>query len=140
MVQSLLSAEFLRDFLSRTAGILPEGGGRREDGGHAHLWSGHAHAWADHAHLLSVQYAGAGALKTDFTRTRRRTARGVADDLANSLARYWRNNFADGFRQDAVDLFMGNYRVEDNPRECAAGVRDTFFSAKKKKRSACTVL
>ena len=25
--------------------------------------------WADHANLVSVQYAGTGALKTDFTRT-----------------------------------------------------------------------
>ena len=25
--------------------------------------------WADHANLISVQYAGTGALKTDYTRT-----------------------------------------------------------------------
>ncbi len=71
--------------------------------------------WADHADLLSVQYAGTGALKTDFTRTGRRTAAGMASDLANSAVRYYKNNFADGFRQDAIDLFLGNYRVEDNP-------------------------
>ena len=27
------------------------------------------HTWADHANLISVQYAGTGALKTDYTRT-----------------------------------------------------------------------
>ena len=27
------------------------------------------HVWADHANLLALQYAGSGALKTDFTRT-----------------------------------------------------------------------
>ena len=26
------------------------------------------HVWADHANLLALQYAGSGALKTDFTR------------------------------------------------------------------------
>ena len=25
--------------------------------------------------------------------------------------RYFKNNFADGFRQDSLDLFVGNYRV-----------------------------
>merc|ERR1711860_159830 len=29
--------------------------------------------WADHANLISVQYAGTGALKTDYTRTGVRT-------------------------------------------------------------------
>ena len=27
------------------------------------------HTWADHANLIAVQYAGTGALKTDYTRT-----------------------------------------------------------------------
>ena len=35
-------------------------------------------AWADHANLISVQYAGTGALKTDYTRTGVRTKFGLA--------------------------------------------------------------
>lgn len=27
--------------------------------------------------------------------------------------RYYKNNFADGFRQDAIDLFVGNYCILD---------------------------
>lgn len=38
-------------------------------------------AWADHANLISVQYAGTGALKTDFTRTGVRTKFGLAQVL-----------------------------------------------------------
>ena len=40
---------------------------------------------------------------------------GMLNDLQNSLVRYYKNNFTDGFRQDAIDLFLGNYRVEENP-------------------------
>eukprot|EP01087_Luapelamoeba_hula_P009042 TRINITY_DN2305_c0_g1_i1.p1 TRINITY_DN2305_c0_g1~~TRINITY_DN2305_c0_g1_i1.p1 ORF type:complete len:620 (+),score=96.57 TRINITY_DN2305_c0_g1_i1:19-1878(+) len=70
------------------------------------------HVWADNADALSLQYAGTGALKTDFTRTGRRTMRGALNDGINSLTRYYLNNFHDGFRQDAFDLFLGNYFVE----------------------------
>ncbi|MEE6515274.1 hypothetical protein FKM82_023897 [Ascaphus truei] len=31
----------------------------------------------------------------------------------NSLIRYYKNNFYDGFRQDSIDLFLGNYSVEE---------------------------
>ena len=29
-------------------------------------------------------------------------------DLRNALVRYWSNNFVDGKRQDAIDLFLGH--------------------------------
>ncbi|KAK9890978.1 hypothetical protein WA026_013316 [Henosepilachna vigintioctopunctata] len=64
--------------------------------------------WADNADVISTQYSGTGALKTDFTRTGKRTKMGVLQDGANSLVRYYKNNFTDGFRQDAIDLFLGN--------------------------------
>lgn len=70
--------------------------------------------WADNADACSVQYAGTGALKTDFTRTGKRSALGVLKDGFNSAVRYYKNNFADGFRQDSIDLFLGNYVVDPN--------------------------
>ncbi|XP_052818647.1 phosphatidylinositol-3-phosphatase SAC1-like [Mya arenaria] len=70
--------------------------------------------WADNADIVSKQYAGTGALKTDFTRTGKRTKLGLLMDGWNSLNRYFKNNFGDGFRQDSIDLFLGNYIVEEN--------------------------
>ena len=35
-------------------------------------------------------------------------------DGINSMIRYYKNNFADGFRQDAIDLFLGNYHIDPN--------------------------
>lgn len=66
-------------------------------------------AWADNADVVSRAYSGTGALKTDFTRTGNRTYQGALADLSNSITRYFRNNFADGPRQDAYDLFLGTY-------------------------------
>lgn len=63
--------------------------------------------------MVSVQYSGTGALKTDFTRTGKRTRMGLVKDGVNSLTRYYKNNFADGFRQDAIDLFLGHYVVQE---------------------------
>lgn len=66
-------------------------------------------AWADNADVVSRAYSGTGALKTDFTRTGVRTRAGAIADLSNSITRYFRNNFSDGPRQDAYDLFLGVY-------------------------------
>ena len=38
---------------------------------------------------------------------------GVAQDIWNSAVRYVKNNFQDGHRQDAIDLFLGNHIVEE---------------------------
>eukprot|EP00002_Diphylleia_rotans_P009445 TRINITY_DN1967_c0_g1_i1.p1 TRINITY_DN1967_c0_g1~~TRINITY_DN1967_c0_g1_i1.p1 ORF type:complete len:569 (-),score=118.76 TRINITY_DN1967_c0_g1_i1:120-1826(-) len=65
--------------------------------------------WADNADAISTQYSGTPALKTDFTRTGRRTYRGAIDDGINSLKRYVLNNFYDGERQDSYDLIHGNF-------------------------------
>ena len=65
--------------------------------------------WADNADVVSNSYSGTGALKTDFTRTGERTKAGMVQDFNNSVTRYVKNNFGDGPRQDAFDLFLGAY-------------------------------
>ena len=65
--------------------------------------------WADNADVVSKSYSGTGALKTDFTRTGQRTRAGALQDLNSSITRYVKNNFGDGPRQDAFDLFLGAY-------------------------------
>jgi phosphatidylinositol 4-phosphatase len=72
-------------------------------------------AWADNANAVSMQYSGTGALKVDFTRTGKRSLRGVIDDGINSATRYYLNNFRDGDRQDAYDLLLGNYVPSKRP-------------------------
>jgi hypothetical protein len=69
-------------------------------------------AWADNANALSTQYAGTGALKTDFTRTGKRSLYGLFMDGYNSIMRYFLNNFKDGVKQDAYNLTLGIYRVD----------------------------
>lgn len=59
--------------------------------------------WADLADVISVQYGGTNALKTDFTRTGKRTKWGVCVDKVNSYRRYYVNTVTDGRKQDAYD-------------------------------------
>jgi phosphatidylinositol 4-phosphatase len=79
-------------------------------------------AWADNANAVSMQYSGTGALKVDFTRTGKRSLRGVIDDGINSATRYVLNNFRDGDRQDSYDLLLGNYVPSKRP----AGSKSPF--------------
>ena len=58
-----------------------------------------AAVWTDHANFISLAYSGTGALKTDFTRTGKRTRKGLLEDGYNSVMRYLKNNFFDGARQ-----------------------------------------
>lgn len=67
--------------------------------------------WANHGDEISIQYSGTPALKGDFVRCGTRTIQGIAKDGWNSLARYYLNNFADGSKQDAIDLLQGHYIV-----------------------------
>eukprot|EP01137_Pigoraptor_chileana_P014257 Opistho-2@4976 len=88
--------------------------------------------WADNADAVSVHYSGTGALKTDFTRTGKRTKMGALQDGYNSAIRYYKNNFADGWRQDAINLFLGRHivRTKDGARTGSAYVvRNSRFRA-----------
>jgi hypothetical protein len=67
--------------------------------------------WADNADALSIPYSGTGALKTDFTRTGKRTRAGLVNDFNNSAIRYIKNNYLDGSRQDGIDLILGKFKV-----------------------------
>lgn len=76
--------------------------------------------WADHADAISLVYAGSGALKTDFTRTGKRSKVGMAQDGARAMRRYFYQNLFDGQRQDGIDLFLGVVSVPKG----ATGTRD----------------
>ena len=68
--------------------------------------------------MVSILYGGTSALKTDFTRTGKRSTGGAMQDGINSLKKYYLNNFSDRIRQDAFDFFVGNYipsRKLDSP-------------------------
>ena len=110
VVQSMLAKRSLQLTLTKL-GILYNGQTLEGVGGG--MMELFKNVWADNADLISVQYSGTGALKTDFTRTGKRTKQGLMKDGINSLTRYYKNNFNDGFRQDAIDLFLGNYGMKE---------------------------
>lgn len=63
--------------------------------------------WADHGDFLATAYSGTGALKSDFTRTGKRTWRGALEDGVKTSKRFYINNFMDGYNQDCHDYFLG---------------------------------
>jgi hypothetical protein len=68
--------------------------------------------WVNNANDMSILYAGTGALKTDFTKTGKRTVGGMINDGMNSCMRYYINNFVDASKQDSIDLLLGNYHPD----------------------------
>ncbi|CAH8530874.1 unnamed protein product [Schistosoma turkestanicum] len=94
----------------------------------SYLWPGFGYQfkslWADNADYCSLQYTGTRALKTDFTRTGKRTFYGMLMDGYHSLVRYYLNNFNDGYRQDSMHLLLGQYKIFDehgNPKPLHGG-------------------
>lgn len=110
VIQSLLARRSLQSQLQRM-GVLNVGQRIEEQAEFEKIYK---NAWADNANACAVQYAGTGALKTDFTRTGKRTRWGLLMDGWNSMIRYYKNNFSDGFRQDSIDLFLGNFAVDES--------------------------
>lgn len=47
-----------------------------------------------------------------------RTYQGCLQDGVNAVTRYLKNNFADGVRQDGIDLFVGNFVVDGKASRC----------------------
>jgi hypothetical protein len=64
--------------------------------------------WTENGNFLSKCYSGTNALKADYTRTGKRTAKGALADGVNTLKRFYFNNFRDGHNQDSHDFFIGN--------------------------------
>ncbi|KAJ8912853.1 hypothetical protein NQ315_007985 [Exocentrus adspersus] len=107
VVQSMLAHRNL-EIVLRKLGILQPNQNLEHQYSFEQLFK---NVWADNADILSKQYSGTGALKTDFTRTGKRTRKGLIQDGINSLTRYYKNNLADGFRQDSIDLFLGYGKI-----------------------------
>ncbi|TVY89501.1 Phosphoinositide phosphatase, partial [Lachnellula willkommii] len=108
VVQSMLARSSLNRQLT-DVGVLARGDTFTSDASFEFLFR---KVWADNADVVSKSYSGTGALKTDFTRTGQRTKAGALQDLQNSITRYVRNNFLDGPKQDAFDLFLGSHLPE----------------------------
>ncbi|AQZ12687.1 SAC1 (YKL212W) [Zygosaccharomyces parabailii] len=106
VVQSVLAHWVLQKELE-TAGVIPDDDAWENN---ISLLRSFQNLWADNADVVSCAYSGTGALKTDFTRTGKRTKLGAFNDFINSAARYYKNNLMDGPRQDSYDLFLGNFR------------------------------
>jgi len=96
----------------RDLGILPPDAGVDDYSG---LSQDFRELWADHGDAISNAYAGSAALKSDYTRTNKRTRKGAFDDGVKSVVRYLKNNYFDGPRQDAYDLVSGNWVPKKNP-------------------------
>jgi hypothetical protein len=110
VVQSMLG-RFILSRMLIDLGLLREGENAQDDKDFEFLFR---NMWADNADVVSKSYSGTGALKTDFTRTGKRTKAGALQDLQNSITRYVLNNFHDGPRQDAFDLFLGTHLPSDS--------------------------
>ncbi|GLB36461.1 putative sacI homology domain containing protein [Lyophyllum shimeji] len=111
VVQAALAKHTLTIQL-RDLGILPANAGIDDYEGFSKDFR---EMWANHADLISTAYAGSGALKSDFTRTNKRTRMGLLEDGVKSVLRYIKNNYFDGVRQDAFDLMTGNWVPRKNP-------------------------
>ncbi|KAK2493000.1 hypothetical protein MC885_009363 [Smutsia gigantea] len=113
VIQSLLARRSLQAQLQRL-GVLHVGQKLEEQDEFEKIYK---NAWADNANACAKQ-------------TGKRTQLGLIKDGWNSLIRYYKNNFSDGFRQDSIDLFLGNYSVDELESHSPLSVpRDLKFLA-----------
>lgn len=88
--------------------------------------------WTDNADRISILYTGTPALKTDFTRTGKRSWKGAVNDGVNAVQRYYINNFCDGYNHDCLDLALGKLPPTKNilQRSFLSPLKLTFFAVR----------
>lgn len=109
VVQGLLGRKHLEAHLAKLGALTP---GASLASAYPDFDNKLKNIWADHGDEISCQYAGTGALKSQFTRTGRRDIWGLLDDGQKSAVRYYLNNFFDGDKQDALDLVTFAHRID----------------------------
>mmetsp|Transcript_45246 Transcript_45246/g.175686 ORF Transcript_45246/g.175686 Transcript_45246/m.175686 type:complete len:672 (-) Transcript_45246:2892-4907(-) len=100
VVQSHAARVALSMQIKETTGQVPKSIGREaEDAFRA--------VWARNADAISIQYAGTKAMKTDMTKTGKRSTSGKISDGVKSVKRMYYKNVIDENRQDIIDLMTG---------------------------------
>ena len=67
------------------------------------------HMWHDHGDTIAVQYGGSHLVNTMATYRKINQWTSHSRDMVESFKRYYNNSFMDGQRQEAINLFLGNY-------------------------------
>ncbi|KAJ9155115.1 Polyphosphoinositide phosphatase [Pleurostoma richardsiae] len=67
------------------------------------------HMWHDHGDTIAVQYGGSQLVNTMETYRKINQWTSHSRDMIESFKRYYNNSFMDGQRQEAYNLFLGNY-------------------------------
>ncbi|PHH76447.1 hypothetical protein CDD80_1530 [Ophiocordyceps camponoti-rufipedis] len=67
------------------------------------------HMWHDHGDTIAVQYGGSQLVNTMETYRKINQWTSHSRDMIESFKRYYNNSFLDNQRQEAYNLFLGNY-------------------------------
>ncbi|KAH8879444.1 hypothetical protein GQ53DRAFT_789292 [Thozetella sp. PMI_491] len=67
------------------------------------------HMYHDHGDTIAVQYGGSQLVNTMETYRKINQWTSQSRDMIESFKRYYNNSFLDGQRQEAYNLFLGNY-------------------------------
>ncbi|QUC15903.1 uncharacterized protein UV8b_00144 [Ustilaginoidea virens] len=67
------------------------------------------HMWHDHGDTVAVQYGGSQLVNTMETYRKINQWTSHSRDMIESFKRYYNNSFLDSQRQEAYNLFLGNY-------------------------------
>ena len=72
------------------------------------------HMWHDHGDTIAVQYGGSHLVNTMSTYRKINQWTSQSRDMVESFKRYYNNSFMDAQRQEAYNLFLGNFVCEQN--------------------------
>lgn len=65
--------------------------------------------WADNGDYISKYYTGTGSTHTNITRSGKRDIFGLIDHGMKSVGRFYKQNFEDNYKQEAIDLILGQH-------------------------------
>ena len=66
-------------------------------------------AWADNGDMISKHYTGTGSTHTNVTRTGKRDLKGIMDHGLKTLGRFYKQYMEDNFKQEVIDILIGEH-------------------------------
>lgn len=68
----------------------------------------------DHGDTIALQYGGSHLVNTMETYRKINQWHSHSRDMIESIRRFYHNSFLDAQRQDAINLFLGNFKIDDH--------------------------
>ena len=85
----------------------------------------------DHGDIIALQYGGSALVNTMETYRKTNAWSSQSRDMIETLKRYYSNSFTDAEKQDAINLFLGNFQIRKTAEGKTIELNSDFYASRR---------